>query len=154
MVNFYFFRKYVPMVKTMNESMNEWMKKMAVTRVDKNEFFLTKRTHKPDLGELDKPFNRYILHFQSFGSLPYYHNNYMKFISYYYMNTGLELDKLFNSISKLRYFPWYVIVTSHKVIFNYSAIVFLPHSLALSSASIAFHLVTWPVGPCTAPNDI
>ena len=46
---FYFFRKYVPAVKTMNESMNEsmneWMKKMAVTWVDKNESFF-KRTHK------------------------------------------------------------------------------------------------------------
>ena len=45
MIDFYFFRKYVPTVKTMNESMNESMKKMAVTQVDKNEFFLTKRTH-------------------------------------------------------------------------------------------------------------
>ena len=37
---FNFFRKYVPAVKTMNE----WMKKMAVTWVDKNESFF-KRTH-------------------------------------------------------------------------------------------------------------
>ena len=45
---FYFFRKYIPAMKTMNESMNEsmneWMKKMAVTWVDKNESFF-KRTH-------------------------------------------------------------------------------------------------------------
>jgi hypothetical protein len=43
----------------------------------------------PDLAELDKPFTRYVSHFQTFASLPHYHNNYLKFISQYRIYTGL-----------------------------------------------------------------
>jgi hypothetical protein len=58
-----------------------------ITVIMLNIYLITVRT--PDLAELDKVFNRYVTHFQSFASLAYYHNNYVKYISYYRKNTGL-----------------------------------------------------------------
>jgi hypothetical protein len=43
------------------------------------------------LGELDEPFNRFVSHFQSFASLAYYYNKYVKFISYSCLQKGWRL---------------------------------------------------------------